>query len=171
MESQKHLFQLPGGLHYLNCAYMSPLLKSVEEAGIKGIQRKRNPSKISPDDFFNESIELRELVAQLIKANANQIAIIPSTSYGLQNALNNISAKEGGHALTIGDEFPSGYYAIERWCKINQQELKIIDGNKHSRDRAKKWNEELLNSINNETSVVILSSIHWMNGTRFDLET
>ena len=36
MKCQKHLFQIPDGIHYLNCAYMSPLLKSVEEKGMEG---------------------------------------------------------------------------------------------------------------------------------------
>ena len=39
MDSQKHLFQLPADSVYLNAAYMSPLLKSVEEAGIVSMQQ------------------------------------------------------------------------------------------------------------------------------------
>src|SRR5690606_28228194 len=36
LECQRHLFSLPADVHYLNCAYMSPLLRSVEEAGVAG---------------------------------------------------------------------------------------------------------------------------------------
>ncbi len=43
MKCQKHLFQLPEGIHYLNCGYMSPLMKSVEEKGIDGMRRKEIP--------------------------------------------------------------------------------------------------------------------------------
>jgi hypothetical protein len=52
MTSQKHLFQLPENIRYLNGAYMSPLMHAVEEAGIIGMQRKRNPFSIKPIDFF-----------------------------------------------------------------------------------------------------------------------
>lgn len=52
MQNQKHLFQLPDEIHYLNCEYMSPLLKSVEARGIEGMCRKRNPVSIRPADFF-----------------------------------------------------------------------------------------------------------------------
>ena len=44
MDSQKHLFQLPADSVYLNAAYMSPLLKSVEEAGIVSMQQNAIPN-------------------------------------------------------------------------------------------------------------------------------
>ena len=47
MTSQKHLFELPEDIHYLNAAYMSPLMKSVYEAGIEGMRRKLNPGSIT----------------------------------------------------------------------------------------------------------------------------
>ena len=36
MNSQKHLFNLDPNVTYLNCAFMSPLMTSVEKAGIEG---------------------------------------------------------------------------------------------------------------------------------------
>ena len=44
LPSQRSLFSLPDDLHYLNCAYMSPLARPVEEAGIAGMLQKRNPA-------------------------------------------------------------------------------------------------------------------------------
>ena len=64
------MFSLPTDVHYLNCAYMSPLLKSVEEAGIRGIQRKRFPIDILPSDYFTEVQEVRELFGKLINVSA-----------------------------------------------------------------------------------------------------
>lgn len=171
MNAQKHLFQIPGDIHYLNCGYMSPLLRSVEEAGMIGMQRKRNPSAITSEDFFTESIRLRQLFGQLINCNADQVAIIPSTSYALQNALNNVPLNNGKFAITVADEFPSDYYAIEKWCTQNNKELKIINGGNGPTGRARNWNEKILDAITIETAVVILSSIHWMDGTLFDLKT
>lgn len=170
MNLQKHLFSIPEDIHYLNCGYMSPLLKSVEEAGVTGMQRKRNPSAVTSDDFFNEAIILRQRFAQLVNCKADQVAVIPSTSYGLQNALNNIPLTNGKFAITVTDEFPSDYYAIQRWCSVNNKELKIIDGGNEFSDRGRKWNEKILNTITGETAVVIISSIHWMDGTLFDLK-
>ncbi len=170
MDSQKHLFRLPADVHYLNCAYMSPLLKSVEEAGMIGMQRKRDPSKIRSDDFFTDSIRLRELFGQLVNCDTDRVAITPSTSYGLQNALNNISGSNGTSAVTVYDEFPSDHYAIKRWCADNNKALKVVSPDKEAKGKARNWNERILNAIGDETAIVIISSIHWMDGTLFDLK-
>jgi hypothetical protein len=57
MDCKSSDFQLDPSFTYLNCAYMSPQLNVVEKAGLEGIQRKRNPFKISPDLFFGETEE------------------------------------------------------------------------------------------------------------------
>jgi hypothetical protein len=82
MNSQKHLFDLPNDIHYLNGAYMSPLLKSVYDAGVEGMKRKLHPWKIKSEDFFSEAEGVKEKFGNLIHAPAQQVAIIPSASYG-----------------------------------------------------------------------------------------
>jgi selenocysteine lyase/cysteine desulfurase len=170
MESQKHLFQLPDGIHYLNCGYMSPLLASVELAGIKAMQQKRNPLNIQPTDFFNDAVLAREQFGQLINCSPMQAAIIPSASYGLQAAVNNLPAGKGKHAITVADEFPSGYYSIESWCRKNNKELLTIKPPEGNTARGKIWNEKLVAAINSDTTAVVISSIHWTDGTIFNLE-
>jgi len=169
MTSQKHLFQLPEDIHYLNGAYMSPLLKSVEETGIAAIARKRNPFTIKPADFFHEPEQVKKNFGRLINGKPEQVAIIPSASYGLKSATINIPAQRGTHAITVADEFPSGFYSISEWCQANKKELKIIKPPNSLEKRGKQWNENLLNEINTETAAVLISSIHWTDGTLFDL--
>ena len=70
LSCQKHLFSLPEDVHYLNCAYMSPLSRRVEAAGIRGVQRKRVPSTVTPEMFFEESNTARRLFAELVNAEA-----------------------------------------------------------------------------------------------------
>jgi selenocysteine lyase/cysteine desulfurase len=170
LSSQKHLFQLPGDIVYLNGAYMSPLLKSVEEAGIKGISRKRDPSSITSDDFFNEAEKTRVKLGSLINAAPQQIALIPSCSYGLKSVVNNLPVNNGKYAITVAEEFPSDYYTILNWCKKNDKELKVISPPNSLQGRGRIWNDKILESINTDTAVVIISSIQWTDGTRFDLQ-
>jgi hypothetical protein len=73
---QKELYSLPNNVHYLNCAFMSPLLKSVEEAGILGLQKKNLPFQISGVDFFDMPQESRFLFARLINAPSLQTVSI-----------------------------------------------------------------------------------------------
>jgi len=170
MKNQKALFNLDPDIYYLNCAYMSPMLKSVEEKGIAGIQRKRNPFTLKPIDFFSEAEEVRTSFANMANCMPSQVALIPSASYGLSTALKNISGEGRKHAITIKEEFPSGVFPLRRWCKEHKAELKVIDSGKPEGAQGAAWNQKILEAINKDTALVLMSSVHWMNGIRFDLE-
>ena len=169
MKCQKEKFSLREGEHYLNCATKAPLLKSAEAACIAALTRERNPMDITAETFFEELPIVRGYFAQLINVDASQVAIVPSVSYGFSSILKNTKAKPNGHAITIKDEFPSGYFALENWCKQNANELVIVAPNTGER-LGRSWNENILESINDQTSVVLMSTVHWMNGIKFDLE-
>lgn len=169
MQSQKHLFQLPDHIHYLNCAYMSPLLKSVESKGIEGVQLKRNPVNVTTHHFFDEIEEVKSKFGKIVNGTPSRIAFIPSASYGLSTAINNIPFEKGKHALTIGNEFPSGYFTAKRWCEKHQAELKVVLP-ENPLVKGRDWNNQILEAIRPETAFVVLSSVHWMDGTWFDLE-
>jgi selenocysteine lyase/cysteine desulfurase len=170
MNCQKHLFQLPEGLHYLNCAYMSPLPKSVEQKGIEGMQRKRNPISIKPVDFFTGVVGVREKYAQMVHCDPAQVAVMPSVSYGMNSVIRNIPYRKGQHALTISEEFPSCYYTAQRWCKDHGAELKVIVRKETIPLKGEDWNLRILEAINAETAFVVMASVHWMNGTKFNME-
>ena len=55
LDCQRHLFDIPNDVAYLNCAYISPLLNAVRDAGIAGTQRKSHQWEIVPRDFFNDA--------------------------------------------------------------------------------------------------------------------
>ena len=108
MKCQKNKFILSGKKPYLNCAYMSPMLKKVEKAGIKGLKMKRAPYKITPDDFFKEVELLKKAYASLINTPEHErIAMVPSVSYGIANITNNIRLEKKDNVLLVGDQFPS----------------------------------------------------------------
>jgi len=87
---------------------MSPMLKKVEKAGIKGIKKKRKPYQILPNDFFKTSEVVKKRFSSIVDCeNHNRITIIPSASYGLANVVNNISIKEKDEIILLDEQFPS----------------------------------------------------------------
>jgi len=170
MNCQKHLFQLPEGIHYLNCAYMSPLLKSVEERGIEGMRSKRNPLSIKPVDFFTGAVSVRQKFGQMVGCHPAQVALMPSVSYGMNSVIRNIPCEKGQHALTLSEEFPSCYYTAQRWCRDHDAELRVVARRDDLPRRGRDWNERILEAIGRDTAFVVMASVHWMNGTKFDLE-
>jgi hypothetical protein len=49
---QRQLFDLPDDVAYLNCAYLSPMMHSVAEAGRAAIAAKMRPWGTVAEDFF-----------------------------------------------------------------------------------------------------------------------
>ena len=169
MNCQKDLFSLPDTFHYLNCSYMSPLLKKVEEAGIQGIQSKRRPWETHPDNFFEDSETLRTLFARVIHAESNDVAILPSVSYGMATVAKNINIKSGQNIIVAGEQFPSNIYP---WHSLAQQtgcSVVTVHPPSESKNRAKNWNSRILENINRDTALVALSHVHWTDGSLFDL--
>lgn len=170
MKNQQHLFNLPEDLHYLNGAYMSPNLKAVEQAGIEGLLRKSNPASIKESDFFEPAEEVKSLFGKLINSPASQNALIPSASYGLINAIRNVPMARGQQAILVSEEFPSDHIAVRAICREHMAELKVITPPKYMEGRTLRWTENILENINENTAVVVMSSIHWMQGLKFDLK-
>ena len=169
MLSQKHLFQLPSNIHYLNGAYMSPLLISSEEAAYNDLIRKRNPASILATDFFTDARLLRVNFGKLINCSAERVAIIPSVSYGIMNAVQNIPTDIGQSVIMVSEEFPSDFYAVKAWCNRHSKTVQMIHPPDTDKQRGALWNQEILNNITEDTCAVVISSIHWTDGTIFDL--
>jgi selenocysteine lyase/cysteine desulfurase len=170
MTSQKHLFDIPADIHYLNGAYMSPLMKSVSESGLEGMTRKLHPWAIHSEDFFTQAEAVKEKFGLLVNSPAQQIAIIPSASYGLKSAVNNIPVNTGNHVVVVSNDFPSDYYTIQAWCQKNKKEMRVIDAPDILDGRGAAWTENIINAISTDTNAIILSTIHWTDGTKFNLK-
>ena len=171
LTSKRAKFTLPPQLTYLNCAYMSPLLKSVEKVGVSAVRKKRNPVSITQQDFFKDSELLRSEYAKLINARDHKrIVIIPSVSYGMANVVRNLDLKKGQHVIVATEQFPSNVYPWQRLCEdAGAQIISVAPPDNYS-NRGKRWNEKILESINANTNAVAIGHVHWADGTRFDLE-
>ena len=171
MNCQIDKFIIEGNKTYLNCAYMSPMLKTVEEAGIKGLKIKRAPQNILPEDFFSDVNDLKKSFAKLINLDKHErIAISSSVSYGLANITNNIQLKESDNVILIGDQFPSNVYPWMELTKKYNANLRFINKPNSEDNAGRAWNEKILNSINKQTKVVAMGLVHWADGTIYDIE-
>ncbi|WP_299246109.1 aminotransferase class V-fold PLP-dependent enzyme [uncultured Aquimarina sp.] len=171
MQHQKHLFDLSPEITYLNGAYMAPQLKSVTEIGVQSVKRKAHPYEILPKDFFNEKEILKQRFATLIDAPSyKNTAIIPSVSYGIANAANNVPVKKGDEIILVDEQFPSNVYIWQEVAKKNDAIIKIIKPPIKLENRGKGWNENILEAITKNTAVIAMPHVHWADGTLFDLK-
>jgi selenocysteine lyase/cysteine desulfurase len=162
---QRHLFDIPPDVAYLNCAYMSPLMREVVAAGDVGVRRKAQPWTISPADFFTESEHARGLFARLIGATADDIAIVPAASYGIATAARAVRVRPGQRILVLDEQFPSNVYAWIELARTEGAELLTVE-----RSPGESWTEAVLAAIDERTAVAALPHCHWTDGSLVDLE-
>ncbi len=161
---QRHLFDIPDDVAYLNCAYMSPLMKPALEAGTAGLARKAHPWHITPDQFFTGEEEFRTIAAQLLDGSADGIAIVPSASYGIATAARNVPVKKGQSILVLAEQFPSNYYPWQRRAEENSASLKIVPWPEDD-----DWTAAVLDSLTTDVAVAALPHVQWTSGGRLDL--
>ena len=166
---QRGQFNIPAGLHYLNCAYMGPLPRVAEEAGVLGLRMKRDPSLILPHHFFDTSLELRRLFSRLIgNADPTRISIGPGVSYSVAIAAKNLPLSSDQNIVLTYEQFPSNMHAWARKAQDVNADLRVI-GPPDTIHRGANWNAEILTAIDSATAVVSLPTVHWTDGTIFDL--
>jgi selenocysteine lyase/cysteine desulfurase len=161
---QRHLFDIPDDVAYLNCAYMSPLMKPAIEAGATGLARKAHPWELTADKFFTGSEEFRTTAAELLDCSADCIAIVPSASYGVATAARNLPVRKGQTILVLAEQFPSNYYPWQRLAEENGASLKIV-----SWPEDHDWTAAVLNHLTHDVAIAALPHVQWTSGGCLDL--
>jgi selenocysteine lyase/cysteine desulfurase len=161
-------FDIPRDICYLNAAYMTPQPRRVVEAAMRGTTRRSQPWRITPADFFSEVEALRAAFAQQIGCSADNVAIVPSASYGVSCAAANLPIKRGDVILALQDQFPSNYYSWRRQALATDAEFHVV-----SKDESQTWTDALLDAIElrgNDIAIATLEGHHWTSGEVVDLE-
>lgn len=166
---QREHFSLPDDFHYLNCAYMGPLPRVAERAGIEGLRAKRFPQAISPADFFDPADQLRERFARLIGApEPNRVATVPSVSYAVSTITRNTRTGPGANVVIMHEQFPGNVYPWRRLVDEKGGELRVVTPPSDGR-RGEGWTDRILDRIDRGTVAVSMGTVHWTDGTRFDV--
>ncbi len=113
---------------------------------------------------------MKQRFSKLINVKESQrIAIIPSASYGVATAVQNINIQKWQNIVGIAEQFPSNYFSWKRKADEVGANLKIVsvDSVQH---RGAAWNRAILEAIDTSTIVVAIPHVHWVDGTKFDLK-
>lgn len=170
MVCQEELFSLPDQVTYLNCAYMAPLAKPVELAGVAGVKAKSLPHQIEAADFFEPLEKLKASFSSLIdNSDPQRVAFQPSASYGIATVVKNLPLKNAGNIVLIRDQFPSNVLAFQHLAEQEGLDIRFVDPPSAFTDRTRRWNTRILETVDENTVCVACPHIHWTDGTIFDL--
>jgi selenocysteine lyase/cysteine desulfurase len=164
IENQRHRYDMPANVHYLNCAYMSPLSDTVRAAISAGGAKKTQPWYYKPADFFGLAEDFRSSAAAIMGTQADNIAIIPSVSYALAIAAKNLPLAPGQSVVVLADQFPSNLYIWRERVRETGAHIVTVQ-----RDMSHGWTLAVLDSIGPGTAIVALPHNHWADGGLLDL--
>ncbi|WP_417460983.1 aminotransferase class V-fold PLP-dependent enzyme [Kordiimonas sp.] len=164
---QRHLFDIPRNICYLNAAYMTPLTKEQHRAGQEALSLSMHPWEVSADDFFPVVEEIRSLAGQILNADADSMAIIPAVSYGMATAAKNLPLAPREAILVLEEQFPSNVYEWQSLADKVGGEIITVATPKDD-----DWTTavtEVLEQFGNRISIVALPHVHWSSGAALDL--
>lgn len=162
---QRKLFDIPADIAYFNVASLAPTLRSAVARGQEALQLRSQPWRIRATDWFDDAERRRGLFAGLIGATADDIALVPTTSYGLAVAAANLQAAPGRRILVLAEEYPSGIYTWRRFARRTGAEIVTVE-----REPGGTWTDAVLAACDERVAVVSVPQVHWTDGSFVDLD-
>ena len=155
----RELFDIAGGVAWLNSAYLGARAKPVAEAMATAVNRPL--SEVTVSDFFAPGDRIRALFSEMVGGDAEGVALVPSASYGVATAAAALGVSQGDRVLMLEEQFPAMVYP---WTERGADPLFI------KRPSDDDWTPAVLDRLEETVSVVSVPACHWTDGTRLDLE-
>src|SRR6516162_4060621 len=163
LASQRGLFDLPRDICYLNSASFSPLPLSSQEAGRAAVGRKARPWTLDPSFAFGQYERARQAAARLIDAEARDIALISSISYGVATAARLVTIPRGARVLVLQNDHSS---PVLEWQTRSKAQGFAIETVRRPDDGD--WTSAVLSAIERPAApplaLASISSVHWSDG-------
>src|SRR5882757_2222114 len=169
LASQRALFEMPRHICYLNSASYSPLPLRTQEAGRAAVGRKATPWTLEPG-FANQQHErARAAAARLIHADAADMALIPSISYGVATAAKVLAIDRGTRVIVLENDHSS---PVLEWQTRADAQGFAVETIKRPDDGD--WTSAVLAAIERSgaapVSLASISSVHWSDGGLIDVD-
>ncbi len=166
---QRHLFEVPDEISYLDAAAWSPFPLSVRAAGEAGLLVKSRPWAHPREAVQAQAERARAAAARLIGATADDVAIVGSVSHAMATVAANLAVAPGGRVLRVADEFPSLCYAFDRLARASGLVVEEVP-----RPEDGDWTASLLAAIGRPgappLTIATLTPSHWTDGGLIDLD-
>ena len=169
LPSQRHLFDMPREVCYLNTASWGPLPRASMDAGRAAVARKGQPWKLQADFASAQFERARRAAAGLINADPADVALIPSVSYGVATAGKLFAPPRATRVLMLENDHVS---PVLEWRTRAKTADWLPEALPQPRDGD--WTAALLQAIDRPgappVGLASISSVHWSDGCAVDLE-
>lgn len=169
LASQRALFDMPREICFLNAASWSPLPLATQEAGRAAVGRKGQPWKLDQSFAQAQYERARQAAARLIKASADDVALISSVGYGVATAGKVLKVPKGTRVLLLADDHSS---PVLEWMTRAPAEGFAVEVVERPEDGD--WTEAVVQAITRPGAAPLalasISSVHWSDGGLVDLD-
>ncbi len=150
---------------YMNHAGVAPLSRRVRDAMVGFVEDATVNGAVNVDSW-TETVEMcRSVAAQLINADATEIAFMKNTTQGILIAANGIDWCQGDNVVTTAVEFPANVYpwwSLKERYGVQTCMVPERDGRIHL--------EDIIEAIDERTRVVTISHVEFASGYRNDIK-
>jgi selenocysteine lyase/cysteine desulfurase len=169
LASQRALFDIPREICYLNAASWSPLPLATQQAGRVGVARKGQPWLIDPALPGRQYERARGAAARLINADAADVALISSVSYGVAAAAKLLAVPAASRVLVLENDHSSAVLEWMTRAPAGKFTVEVVpqpdDGD---------WTAAVLAAIERSgappVGLASISSVHWSDGGLLDMD-
>jgi selenocysteine lyase/cysteine desulfurase len=168
LASQRDLFDIPRDICYLNSASYSPLPRRTQEAARAAVGRKGAPWTLDAAFANRQHERARAAAARLINADASDVALISSVSYGVATVGKILSIPAGMRVLTLENDHSS---PILEWQTRAASASFTIETVRQPPDGD--WTSAVMAAIERpgaaRLALASISSVHWSDGGLIDV--
>jgi selenocysteine lyase/cysteine desulfurase len=152
------------GKVWLNCAHQGPLPRVATEEAREAIAWKVRPFELTAERFAGVPARLRRALGRLLGADAAEVILGNSASYGLHLIANGFPWAEGDEVLLVRGDFPSDLFP---WLALEDRGVRI---RYVEPVRALPAPEELESSLTARTRLFCTTWVHSFSGVGCDLQ-
>ena len=168
LASQRDLFDIPRDICYLNSASYSPLPRRTQEAARAAVGRKGAPWTLDAAFANRQHERARAAAARLINADASDVALVSSVSYGVATVGKILSIPPGMRVLTLENDHSS---PILEWQTRAASAGFTIETVRQPPDGD--WTSAVMAAIERpgaaRLALASISSVHWSDGGLIDV--
>jgi cysteine desulfurase / selenocysteine lyase len=161
----RRLFPAAEKYIYLNSAAVSPMPRTAVEAVTNQLRDVMWNGSVNLADWINTKTRCRDLVANMLKVESEQVAFVRNTSDGFSTVANGMTWKTGDNIVTFEKEFPSNFYPWRRIRDAYDVELRTCPERNNRIDL-----DDFISLIDEKTKLVSISAVQFSTGFRADLE-
>ncbi len=151
------------GVAYFNAALQGPLPIVADRVAREALEWKKHPYRLPDALYFDLPDRIREKIARIIDARAEEVAVTTGASSGMACVAAGIDWRPGDEVLIGRGEFPAHFSTWLRYQTAGKLRMRVVE----PRDRFIRA-DDYIAQIGPQTRIVTASLVRFDNGAMLD---